>query len=100
VNSNCSTRNFSFGNDPLVRFNGINGRRVNKKEHCTRWERVISDIRPHHLVFHADGNDLDQNSCEGFTEEMVFRLLSILSLVRLLFTYNNNKLLYQMITVN
>ena len=41
--------------------------------------RVISDIRPHHLVFHAGGNDLDQNSCEGITEEMVFRLLSILS---------------------
>jgi lysophospholipase L1-like esterase len=79
VNSNCSTRNFSFGNDPLVRFYGISGSRGNKKEHCTRWERVISDIRPHHLVFHAGGNDLDQNSCEGFTEEMVFRLLSILS---------------------
>jgi hypothetical protein len=30
-------------------------------------------------VYHAGGNDLDQNSCEGFTEEMVFRLLSILS---------------------
>jgi hypothetical protein len=79
VNSNCSTRNFSFGNDPLVRFYGISGSRGNKKEHCTRWERVIFDIRPHHLVFHAGGNDLDQNSCEGFTEEMVFRLLSILS---------------------
>ena len=77
MNSNCSTRNFSFGNDPLVRFYGISGSRGNKKEHCTRWERVISDIR--HLVFHAGGNDLDQNSCEGFTEEMVFRLLSILS---------------------
>jgi hypothetical protein len=68
VNSNCSTRNFSFGNDPLVRFYGISGGRVNKTGHCTRWERVISDIRPHHLVFHADGNDSDQNSCEGFTE--------------------------------
>ena len=31
------------------------------------------------LIFHAGGNDLDQKSCEGFTEEMVFRLLSILS---------------------
>ena len=31
------------------------------------------------LIFHAGGNDLDQQSCEGFTEEMVFRLLSILS---------------------
>jgi hypothetical protein len=50
----------------------ISGSRGNKKEHCTRWERVISDIRPHHLVFHAGGNDLEQNSCEGFTEEMVF----------------------------
>jgi hypothetical protein len=50
-----STRNFSFGNDPLVRSSGINGGRVNKKEHCTRWERMISDIRPHHLVFHAGG---------------------------------------------
>ena len=79
VNSNCSTRNFSFGNDPLVRFYGISGGRVNKKEHCTRWERVISDIRPHHLVFRAGGNDLDQHSCDGFTEEMVFLLLSILS---------------------
>jgi hypothetical protein len=79
VNSNYSTRNFSFENDPLVRFYGISGGRVNKTEHCTRRERVISDIPPHHLVFHAGGNDLDQNSCEGFTEEMVFRLLSILS---------------------
>ena len=79
VNSNCPTRNFSFGNDPLVRFYGISGGSVNKTENCTRWERVISDIRPHHLVVHAGGNDLDQNSCEGFTEEMVFRLLSILS---------------------
>ena len=79
VNSNCSTRNFSFWNDPLVRFYGISGSRGNKKEHGTRWERVISDIRPHYLVFHAGGNDLDQNSCQGFTEEMVFRLLSILS---------------------
>jgi hypothetical protein len=63
---------YPFGNDPLVRFNGISGGRVNKKEHCTRWERVISDIRPHHLVFNAGGNDLDQNSCEGFTEEYVY----------------------------
>jgi hypothetical protein len=60
-------------------FYGISGGRVNKKEHCTRWERVISDIRPHHLVFRAGGHDLDQHSCDGFTEEMVFLLLSILS---------------------
>ena len=80
MNSNCSTRNFSFGNEPLVRLYGINGGRVNKKEHCTRWERVISDIRPHHLVVHAGGNELDQNSCEGFTDhhgkaDTIFRLL-------------------------
>lgn len=81
INSNCSTIIFSFGNELLVRVYGISGGRVNKKEHCTRWQRVISDIRPHHLVFHAGGNDLDQtqSSSEGCTEEMVFRLLSILS---------------------
>ena len=70
---------FHLGMNLWYVFYGISGGRVNKKEHCTRWERVISDIRPHHLVFHAGGNDLDQNSCKGFTEEMVFRLLSILS---------------------
>jgi lysophospholipase L1-like esterase len=70
---------FHLGMNLWYVFYGISGGRVNKKEHCTRWERVISDIRPHHLVFRAGGNDLDQHSCDGFTEEMVFLLLSILS---------------------
>ena len=50
---------FHFGNDPLVRLFGISVGGVNKKEHCTRWERVISDICPHHLVCHAGGKDLE-----------------------------------------
>jgi hypothetical protein len=83
IDSNAQFNDFAFGDDPEVRCYGIGGGRINDAGHCTRWEQQIADRMPHHLIFHAGGNDLDDKNCsENYVNEILFRLIAFLNMIQ------------------